>query len=38
MAQEVALIHPEAVVRDPLNGYLGVDYRRLGLSLMTLPE
>jgi hypothetical protein len=25
MAQ-VALIHPDAVVRDPLNGYLGVDY------------
>jgi outer membrane immunogenic protein len=38
MAQEVALIHPEAVVRDPLNGYLGVDYGRLGLSLTTLSE
>jgi Chaperone of endosialidase len=30
MAQEVALIHPEAVVRDPLSGYLAVDYGRLG--------
>jgi outer membrane immunogenic protein len=38
MAQEVALIHPDAVVRDPLNGYLGVDYARLGLQLMTLME
>jgi outer membrane immunogenic protein len=37
MAQEVALIHPEAVVRDALSGYLAVDYGRLGLSLMTLP-
>jgi outer membrane immunogenic protein len=36
MAQEVALIHPEAVVRDALSGYLAVDYGRLGLSLMTL--
>jgi outer membrane immunogenic protein len=38
MAQEVALIRPDAVVRDPLNGYLGVDYRRLGLHLMTMAE
>jgi outer membrane immunogenic protein len=36
MAQEVALIHPEAVVRDALSGYLAVDYGRLGLSLTTL--
>jgi opacity protein-like surface antigen len=36
MAQEVALIHPEAVVRDALSGYLAVDYGRLGLSLMPL--
>jgi hypothetical protein len=36
MAQEVALVHPEAVVRDALSGYLAVDYGRLGLSLMTL--
>lgn len=38
MAQEVALIRPDAVVRDPLNGYLGVDYRRLGLQLITMAE
>jgi outer membrane immunogenic protein len=38
MAQEVALIHPDAVVRDPLTGYLGVDYARLGLRPMTLKE
>ena len=29
MAQEVALIHPEAVARDALSGYLSVDYGRL---------
>jgi outer membrane immunogenic protein len=34
MAQEVALIRPDAVQRDPLTGYLGVDYRRLGLSVI----
>jgi hypothetical protein len=38
MAQEVALIHPDAVVRDALDDYLRVDYGRLGLKLMTLPE
>lgn len=38
MAQEVALINPEAVVRGSLDGYLRVDYNRLGLTLMTLPE
>jgi hypothetical protein len=38
MAQEVALIHPDAVTRDPLTGYLGVDYARLGLRPMTLKE
>ena len=38
MAQEVALIHPDAVVRGSLDGYLRVDYGRLGLRLMTLPE
>jgi outer membrane immunogenic protein len=38
MAQEVALIHPDAVVRDSLDDYLRVDYGRLGLHLMTLPE
>ncbi len=38
MAQEVALIHPDAVVRDALDDYLCVDYGRLGMRLMTLPE
>jgi len=38
MAQEVALIHPEAIVRDALDDYLKVDYGRLGMKLMTLPE
>jgi outer membrane immunogenic protein len=38
MAQEVALIHPDAIVRDDLDNYLRVDYGRLGLQLMTLPE
>ncbi len=38
MAQEVALVHPDAVVRSPLDGYLRVNYPRLGLHLMTLPE
>jgi hypothetical protein len=37
MAQEVALIRPDAVVHG-LDGYLRVDYSRLGLHLMTLPE
>jgi outer membrane immunogenic protein len=38
MAQEVALIHPDAIVRSNLDDYLRVDYSRLGLRLMTLPE
>jgi len=38
MAQEVALLHPEAVVRGVLDDYLRVDYGRLGLKMMTLPE
>jgi outer membrane immunogenic protein len=38
MAQEVALIHPEAVVHGALDNYLRVDYNHLGLRLMTLPE
>jgi outer membrane immunogenic protein len=38
MAQEVALIRPDAIVRGGLDDYLRVDYRRLGLKLMTLPE
>ncbi len=36
MAQEVALVHPDAVVRDELTGYLSVDYGHLGLPLMML--
>jgi outer membrane immunogenic protein len=38
MAQEVALIRPDAVVQGKLDDYLRVDYRRLGLHMMTLPE
>jgi outer membrane immunogenic protein len=38
MAQEVALLRPDAIVRSPLDKYLRVDYARLGLKLMTLPE
>ena len=37
MAQEVALVRPDAIVRSPLDQYLRVDYARLGLKLMTLP-
>jgi outer membrane immunogenic protein len=36
MAQEVALIRHDAVARDPLSGYLAVDYGRLGLAAMAL--
>jgi len=38
MAQEVALLHPDAIVRSELDDYLRVDYGRLGLKLMTLAE
>ena len=38
MAQEVALLHPDAIVRDALDDYLRVDYSRLGLKLMTQSE
>jgi hypothetical protein len=38
MAQEVALVHPDAIVRGDLDDYLSVDYGRLGLRLMTLSE
>jgi len=38
MAQEVALIHPEAIVRAATDDYLRVDYSRLGLKLMTWPQ
>jgi len=36
IAQEVALIHPEAVAHDALSGYLAVDYGRLGMAMMTV--
>jgi Chaperone of endosialidase len=38
MAQEVALIRPDAVAHDALDDYLRVDYSRLGLRMMTLQE
>ena len=38
MAQEVALLRPDAIVRDTLDDYLRVDYSRLGLKLMTWPQ
>jgi outer membrane immunogenic protein len=38
MAQEVALLHPDAIVRSALDDYLRVDYGRLGLKLLTLAE
>ena len=38
MAQEVALVNPEAVVRSVLDKYLRVDYSRLGLKLMKWSE
>jgi hypothetical protein len=38
LKQEVALIHPEAIVRSALDNYLRVDYGRLGLKLMTVQE
>jgi hypothetical protein len=37
MAQEVARVIPDAVVRGD-DGYLRVDYGRLGLQLMTWDE
>lgn len=38
MAQEVALLHPDAVVRSAMDDYLRVDYGRLGTKLMTRQE
>jgi len=38
MAQEVALVHPDAIVRGELDDYLRVDYSRLGLTLITLSD
>jgi hypothetical protein len=37
MAQDVALVVPDAVVHGP-DGYLRVDYSRLGLHLMTWDD
>jgi hypothetical protein len=37
MAQEVALLHPDAVVHG-VDGYLRVNYSRLGMHLMTWPQ
>jgi Chaperone of endosialidase len=37
MAQEVALLKPNAVLRGP-DGFLAVDYGRLGLRMMTWDE
>jgi hypothetical protein len=37
MAQEVAAVKPEAVLRGA-DGYLRVDYRRLGLRLQTWDQ
>jgi len=37
MAQEVALLYPDAVRRDDLTGYMAVNYTRLGLQPMSLP-
>jgi hypothetical protein len=36
MAQEVALLHPDAVVRDDLTGFMAVNYTRLGLQPIIL--
>ena len=36
MAQEVALLYPDAVQRDDLTGYMAVNYTRLGLQPMIL--
>jgi len=36
IAQEVALIHPAAVIRDRLTGLLSVDYGRLGMPFIML--
>jgi hypothetical protein len=37
MAQELLLIRPEAVVTGD-DGYMLVDYDRLGIQMMTLAE
>jgi len=37
IAQEVALVRPDAIVRSPLDDYLQVNYSRLGLKLIECP-
>jgi hypothetical protein len=37
MAQEVALLHPDAVVRSAFDPYLRVDYAKLGMQLIAMP-
>jgi hypothetical protein len=37
MAQEVALVRPDAIVRSALDDYLRVDYSRLGIRPITCP-
>jgi hypothetical protein len=37
MAGEVALIRPDAIIRDGLDDYLRVDYGRLGLNAFSFP-
>lgn len=34
MAQEVLAVMPDAVIIDPIDGYMAVDYARLGLRMM----
>ena len=36
MAQEVALLRPDAVIRDALTGYMAVNYAQLGLQPLIL--
>jgi outer membrane immunogenic protein len=38
MAQEVALLHPQAIVRSAFDDYLRVDYARLGMQLKVLAN
>ena len=38
MAQEVALIRPDAIVRSPSDPYLRVDYAKLGMKLVALTN
>lgn len=38
MAQEVALIRPDAIVRDAFDDYLRVDYGKLGMRMVALAN